>query len=223
MSMGLQELLPLLGAAVVVFLFFRRGGAGGGYIAAGLVIDEYEFSDQPDKLVTIKAHQGGFIGFVFNLIGLAAIYKIIVTQREVRVSVTGKFSDNEISVPISAIGGIFYGYTRPMISLIIGGCLVVGSIFGLLTGSLGFVPAVVVFLIGAAILYFIYWLNKTIEVRVASEGVFWGYNFYQGDKGTIGNDRKTYSRINRLVYYNVRGQRGAEADSLSDPVIELAS
>lgn len=193
----------LIGAALF-WWFFLRGGGGGATIYGGLTLSKYDINkDDPSRLVVITGRAGGVIGFLFNLVGLAQRYSVLINSHFVTIEVKGRLAEGKINVPIQQVTASFYGYTRPKWALIISLVAIFGAIALIIQAVASDTFDILMLLslfVGPVIFYFFYWRATQIEVRVSAGDGFWGFAFAKGNAGSYQKAAETTEIINRLTY-----------------------
>lgn len=195
-----QSTLMMIGAGLVIlYLLFGRRNANV-TIYSNLILTGYELNpDDRRRLVQIEGRKKGIIAAIIRALGFGKRYEIRVNSRFITVAIRGRFDEDIISIPISAVTITYYGYKR--------------SQFWLVVGIVGLVAFIVP---GVLILYFLYWRNQTIEVRVCvGENTFWGFNFYKGGAGTFEKAARTASIINRYIHYSTAQLESQEVRSVA--------
>jgi hypothetical protein len=195
-----QQTLIILGAGLLLVVgFFSRRGSNI-TIYSNLTLTTYDLNPEDRrKLVVIEGRKKGLIAAIVRALGFGKRYEIRLNSRFMTIAERGRFDEDIVSIPISAVTITYYGYRR--------------SRFWLILGILGLFALIVP---GALILYFMYWRNQTIEVRVCvGENSFWGFNFYKGGAGTFEKAARTASIINRYIHYSTAQLESQEVRSVA--------
>jgi hypothetical protein len=126
----------LFWAFILYYFFFRRRTVQ--RLLPRLILQEYRFvEDQtdPDGIVLeLKARHPGIIALVMSWLGIANQSFLRVTNREVKVTVSGLFGTTHFVAPHTDITSAYGNLVKPLWQLQVGVVILAGVILSLVTG-----------------------------------------------------------------------------------------
>ena len=173
---------------------------------AALVVKEVSFDESSDCQVRIVARKPGFISWLLSLLGIDSTFTLLV-YRDRLESMEGSLSGQlKTVVPLKALDTYTFGFTKPVLLVVIA----VGLFFMSIAMFIGRAPGLGIFLLLIAIGCFAeYFYKKCLMLTfttVGANGIF--FAFKRSVIEGINVDEQFAERVGTLVKSNYLAQSG---------------
>lgn len=134
---------------------------------SAFVLSEKNFNNEGPCFVHLKARKAGLLNFLATLLGISSSITIDITKDHITMmekNLSGQLTD---VTPITKICNFGYGYTKPILLLIMGFIVLMGSGFWAFMSALWFfLPGLLV----ALLFLLFYHLQKSMCIYWTSDG-----------------------------------------------------
>jgi len=185
---GIPEVLMVL--ASFVFWFMLIAGARAAMASRGmnlpffgrpLVLQKFflDSTGRAPSLVEIQGRPQGFIPWLLTAMSIDTTTNLTVTRNEISLKQAKLSGEWAIVVPLSQVARLYYGFTKPIILIVIGVVVAIASIAAGLTTDNSWLMLAGLFL--AAIFLIAYFLSKRMAISVETTGgSSFGISFKRG-------------------------------------------
>lgn len=204
----------------ILFLLFVFGRGRVRRALPYLVLQDFRFNANEDELdgvvLELQARKPGIVAWIMSKMGIANKSFLRITNREVKVTVSGFFGTTHFVAPMTDLTSSYGSLIKPTWQLYLGVALAAISAFSLLTGSLLVITGysyygyersytgLIIALIIAALLLFSYWRSRQLVVAFSTTEIinWYGMAFKPASSGTANVSYETL--LEAIQHINTR-------------------